>query len=286
MNDGSVEPCSSVDPQHMMTDHTRICCSSSKETATRLNGREIRVLISHSDPLISAGLKAVLHKRRDLKVVFTQFGNEFAREIAEKSPEADVVIADYESGLRLSETGLESSGRVLILTHNDGEAEICRALERGARGYLLLGCSPEDLVAGIRSVYQGGVAFGPLVARRIAENMSQRALTARQESVLRQLMLGMSNKRIAVKFALTEGTVKTHVKSILAKLKAASRTEAIAIAHRRGLLPYETGGNQAGGALSPAVCTIGELGGLEGIQADTPRQSSRFDKRCVSPEEE
>jgi DNA-binding NarL/FixJ family response regulator len=194
------------------------------------------------------------------------------REIAGESADADVVIADYESGLRLSETGRESSGRVVILTHSDGEAEICRALERGARGYLLLGCSPEDLVAGIRSVYQGGVAFGPLVARRIAENMSQQALTAREESVLRQLMLGLSNKRIAVKFTLTEGTVKTHVKSILAKLNAASRTEAIAIARRRGLLPYESEGNQAGAALSRAMCTIGELSGFR-----------RHSGRCSAP---
>jgi DNA-binding NarL/FixJ family response regulator len=235
----------------MLTERARICRNFPKETATRLNGPdvphsgEIRVLISHSDPLISAGLEAVLQKRRGLKVVFPRFGNEFAHDIDGESAEADVVIADYESALRLSETSRESRGRLVILTHSDSEAQICRALERGARGYLLLGCSPEDLVEGIRSVYQGGVAFGPQVARRIAENMTQQALTAREESVLRQLMLGLSNKRIAVKFTLTEGTVKTHVKSILAKLNAASRTEAIAIAHRRGLLPYESEGNQA-----------------------------------------
>lgn len=235
----------------MLTERASICRNFSKETATRLNGPdvphsgEIRILISHSDPLISAGLEAVLQKRRGLKVVFPRFGNEFAHDIDGESAEADVVIADYESALRLSETRRESRGRLVILTHSDSEAQICRALERGARGYLLLGCSPEDLVEGIRSVYQGGVAFGPQVARRIAENMTQQALTAREESVLRQLMLGLSNKRIAVQFTLTEGTVKTHVKSILAKLNAASRTEAIAIAHRRGLLPYESEGNQA-----------------------------------------
>jgi hypothetical protein len=80
MSDGSVQPRSSVDPQHMMTDHASICRNSSKETSTRLDGCEIRVLISHSDPLISAGLEAVLHKRRDLKVMFPQFGSAFARD--------------------------------------------------------------------------------------------------------------------------------------------------------------------------------------------------------------
>ena len=235
----------------MLTERAGICRNFPKGTATRLNGPdvplsgEIRVLISHSDPLISAGLEAVLQNRRGLKVVFPRFGSELAHDIDGESAEADVVIADYESALRLSETSRESRSRLVILTHSDSEARICRALERGARGYLLLGCSPEDLVEGIRSVYHGGVAFGPLVTRRIAENMTQQALTAREESVLRQLMLGLSNKRIAVKFTLTEGTVKTHVKSILAKLNAASRTEAIAIAHRRGLLPYESEVNQA-----------------------------------------
>jgi DNA-binding NarL/FixJ family response regulator len=233
-----------------VTDRASMFRNFPNDISTRLNGSdvshscEIRVLISHSDPLISAGLEAVLQKRRDLRVVFPRFGSESACETHGESAEADVVIADYESWLRLSEAGSELRDRVVILTHSDSEARICRALEGGARGYLLLGCSPDDLVEGIRSVYRGGVAFGPLVARRIAENMTQQALTAREEFVLRQLMLGLSNKRIAVKCTLTEGTIKTHVKSILGKLNAANRTEAIAIVHRRGLLPYESEGSQ------------------------------------------
>jgi DNA-binding NarL/FixJ family response regulator len=218
-----------------------------KETSTCLNGHEvprlvdIGVLIFHSDPFIAAGLEAVLRKRRDLKILIPRTGTDVAL-ANEESVKADVVIADYESGLRLSETGRESGGRVVILTHSDSEDQICRALQRGVRGYLLLGCTPEELVVGIRSVYEGGVALGPLVAGRIAENMKQQALTAREKGVLRQLMLGLSNKRIAAKFNLREGTIKTHVKSILGKLNATSRTEAIAIAHRRGLLAYQSEG--------------------------------------------
>jgi DNA-binding NarL/FixJ family response regulator len=211
-----------------------------KGTATCANGYDVqyrsvvRVRILHSDPFIAAGLEAVLQKRRDLKVVIAGVGSESANLIGE-SAEADVVIADYESGLRLSEAGRESHRRVVILTQSDGEAQICHALKHGARGYLLLGCSPEDVVEAIRSVCQGGVALAPFVARRITENMKQVALTSRQKNILRQLMLGLSNKRIAVECSVTEGTVKTHVKAILAKLNATSRTEAIAIAHRRGL---------------------------------------------------
>ena len=216
-----------------------------KENSPCLNGHgvqpsgQIRVLISHSDPLIAAGLEAVLRKHPELKIVISRPESEVACADVD-SAEADIVIADYGSGLRLSAAGRESSGQVVILTHSDSESQICRALERGVRGYLLLGCSPGQLVEGIRSVYEGGVALGPLVACRLAESMKQQPLTAREEGVLRQLMLGLSNKGIADKFALAEGTVKAHVKSIFAKLSATSRTEAIAIAHRRGLLACES----------------------------------------------
>ena len=156
-----------------------------RETSACPNGHEvphsgeIRVLISHSYPLIAAGLEAVLTKRRDLKIMIPRPGSEVTR-VDGESVEAHVVIADYESGLRLSDTGRESRARVVILTHSDNEAQICRALQCGARGYLLLGCSPEELVESIRSVYEGGVAVGPLVACRLAENMKQQALTARE----------------------------------------------------------------------------------------------------------
>jgi DNA-binding NarL/FixJ family response regulator len=199
---------------------------------------QIHVLIAHSDPVISAGLTAIFGKRRDFRVVVPRSDRIVSRRAASESP-VDVVVADYESGLRLAAGEPTWRGRVVILTHSDGEAMICQALERGARGYLLLGCSLPDLVGGIRAVHDGGVAVGPLVARRIAEKMKQKALTGREEATLRLMMVGLSNKRIAQKLAVTEGTVKAYVKSILGKLKAMSRTEAAAIAQRRGILPEE-----------------------------------------------
>jgi len=127
----------------------------------------------------------------------------------------------------------------MILTHTESEAKICHALERGARGYLLLGCSLKDLMDALRSVHVGGIALGPLVASRIADRMKQEALTRREGEILRQLVLGQSNKTIAAKLALSVGTVKTHVKSILRKLDATNRTEAVAIAQRRGIVQEE-----------------------------------------------
>jgi DNA-binding NarL/FixJ family response regulator len=222
-------------------------CRDPKETSTSLNRHElphmaeIRILILHSDPFIAAGLEAVLSKRSDLKVVTPRPGSVTSR-LDGQSAEADVVIADYDSGLRFSDTGRGSRERVVILTHSDSEAQICRALENGARGYLLFGCSPDEMVKCIRSVYEGGVALEPLVASRVADNMNKPALTAREEGILRQVMFGLSNKRIAKKFNLAEGTIKTHLKSIFTKLHARSRTEATAIAHRRGLLASESEG--------------------------------------------
>ena len=189
---------------------------------------KIKVLIVHSDPLIAAGLEATLGRMREFEMVVGGIGV--------RLPAAEVVVTDYDSGLRLIAAGSPLSRRVMILTHSDSEAKICHALEQGARGYLLLGCSLQELAAGLRSVYLGGIALGPLAATRIADRMKQQALTRREGDILRHMMLGMSNKAIASKLTLAVGTVKTHVKSVLEKLEASSRTQAVSIAQRRGIL--------------------------------------------------
>jgi DNA-binding NarL/FixJ family response regulator len=201
----------------------------------------ITVHIAHPDPLISAGLAATLRKQRDFEVVVCSPESAVSHSTATHVSPPDVVIADYDSGLRLTASKRAWSDRVVILTHNDSEAKICHALEQGARGYLLLGCSLKDLMDGLRSVHLGGIALGPLVAKRIADSMKQQALTRREEDILAHMIVGLSNKGIASKLALAVGTVKTHVKSILRKLDAASRTEAAAIAQRRGILQEERG---------------------------------------------
>src|SRR5438105_13753046 len=159
----------------------------------------IRVLIAHGDPLIAAGLGATLGRLRDFEAVTGG-----TRALA-----PDLVIADYEAGLRLIGAGGALSRRVLILTHSDSEAKIGHALEQGARGYMLLGCSLQELVDGLRSMYVGGIAVGPLVASRIAERMTQQALTRRDGDIPRYLMLCMSNKAIATKLTLAVRTVNT-----------------------------------------------------------------------------
>jgi DNA-binding NarL/FixJ family response regulator len=200
-----------------------------------------KVLIAHGDPLIAAGLAITLQRQRDFKAYVCKPAATPSDPKGSDLPAADVVVADYDSGMRLIMSAAAVRHRVMILTHNDGEASICRALEQGARGYLLLGCSLQDLFDGLRAVRIGGIALGPLVASRVAQWMKQRALTPREADILRQMMPGHSNKRIALELNVAVGTVKTHVKSILDKLEAASRTEAVAIAQRRGILQEERG---------------------------------------------
>jgi two-component system NarL family response regulator len=202
----------------------------------------VRVFIAHGDPLIAAGLHATIGRMRDFEATASPL-----RQIA-----PDVVIADYDTGLRLIGSGGPLGRRVMILTHSDSEAKICHALEQGARGYILMGCSLQDLAEGLRSVHAGGIALGPVVASRIADRMKQQALTRREGDILRYMMLGLSNKAIASKLTLAVGTVKTHVKSVLEKLDATSRTQAVSIAQRRGILRDEDE-RYAGGQLAARV---------------------------------
>jgi DNA-binding NarL/FixJ family response regulator len=197
---------------------------------------QIKVLIAHSDPLISAGLSAALSERPDFKVAVCNPELSVSHSAGSHFSASDVVVADYDSGLRLASLKRTSADRVMILTDNHSETKICDALARGIRGYLLLGCSVENLMEGIRSVHMGEMALDLLVAGRIAEHTMQEALTRREEDILAQIVLGLSNKAIALKLTVAVGTVKTHVRSILRKLDAASRTEAAAIAQRRGIL--------------------------------------------------
>lgn len=194
---------------------------------------EVSVMILYADPVIAAGLAAVLGKSGGFVIA--------------PAPEpgaivwvplaADVVLADYDAAMRLAQSAQQWAKKLVVFTHHDSEAKICRALESGASGYLLHGASVAELIEGIRSVCDGGVALSPLVAARITNRFQGRTLTPRESAVLEQLMLGLSNKAIARQLNLGVGTVKTYVKAILQKLEADSRTAAVIAAQRRGLLP-------------------------------------------------
>jgi DNA-binding NarL/FixJ family response regulator len=126
--------------------------------------------------------------------------------------------------------------KVLVIAGIDREWEIRSALERGVRGYLLVGCSLEELMEGVRVVHRGARYLSPQVATRLAESISLEPLTSREEEVLRLVVEGLCNKAVGRRLGIAVGTVKSHLKSTFDKLKVESRTQAIAVVERRGLL--------------------------------------------------
>jgi DNA-binding NarL/FixJ family response regulator len=194
---------------------------------------EVSVMILCADPIISAGSAGVLHQCAGFEIVPASEPDNFVC----SPPPADVVVADYETAMGLAESAPQWASNLVVFTNHDSETKICRALESGARGYLLHGVAVRELCEGICCVHRGGIALSPLVAARITNRIRGEPLTPREKAVLEQLMLGLSNKVIARTRDLRVGTVKTHVKSILQKLDANSRTAAVVTAQRRGILP-------------------------------------------------
>jgi DNA-binding NarL/FixJ family response regulator len=197
---------------------------------------KLTVVIAHHDPFISAGLARHLGDLAEFEPLVS--GLELGAAIA-GSDSRGVVVADYDSGLGLLGSNSRWRDRIVIFTERDGEASICHAMEQGVRGYLLLGCSVADVAAAIRTVREGGYALAPLVASRIAERIRWEKLTPSELDILRLLFVGLRNKEIARATSRTTETVKTHVKTIFRKLDARSRTQAVMVAQRRGILLEE-----------------------------------------------
>jgi two-component system NarL family response regulator len=190
----------------------------------------IRILVTHSDPVAHAGLTSALNAYADFEV-------EDYRE-SEALFESDVIAANFDLGMAIlsSARSLGRSVKVLIVTNNDRECDIRRALKQGARGYVLQGCSLDELAAAVREAVAGGVHLGASIAQRLAESIYGDPLTAREEEVLGHVVEGLCNKEIARELDLAVGTVKSHLRAVYAKLDVKSRTHAVAVARRRGLL--------------------------------------------------
>jgi DNA-binding NarL/FixJ family response regulator len=194
-------------------------------------GRKLTIVITHRDPFFSAGLACQLGNFAEFEPVVSGAALEAS------SLPGDVVVADYDSGLRVLRSNSRWSDRVVILTERDSEASICHAIELGVRGYLLLGCGVSDMATAIHTVHQGGYALVPLVATRIAEWTGWEKLTRSELEILQLLIAGLSNKEIALETSRAAETVKSHIKRIFRKLNARNRTHAVAVAWRRGIFP-------------------------------------------------
>jgi two-component system NarL family response regulator len=155
----------------------------------------------------------------------------------------DVVIADYDNGIGIAKllgrgptVPNQPPARILVVTTREGEADIRRALEAGVRGYLSLGSAPDELTEAVTSLHRGMRWLDRVAAQKLAAGYGQEPLTERETDVLRCLVTGAANKTVAKKLNIALGTVKVHVRSIMGKLDARTRTEAATVAIKRGLL--------------------------------------------------
>jgi DNA-binding NarL/FixJ family response regulator len=201
----------------------------------------IRVFAVDDHPLLREGIAALVNSQPDMVLVAqSASGREAIQEFRKHKP--DVTLMD----LRLPDmSGIDTmiairtdfpEVRVVVLTTFDGDVEIHRALEAGARGYLLKSMPPRELVEAIRQVHAGKKRIPPEVAAHIAEHMSEETLTPREIDVLRHIAGGNRNRDIAERLFISEETVKVHVKHVMEKLGASDRTQAVAIAVRRGII--------------------------------------------------
>jgi DNA-binding NarL/FixJ family response regulator len=201
----------------------------------------IQILCVDDHPLVREGLAAVINSQPDM-VLLAQASNgqEALQEFRAKQP--DVTLMD----LRLpGQSGIDAviairsefpDARIIMLTTFEGDVEIHRALEAGARGYLLKSMPPKDLLEVIRQVHAGKKRIPAQIAAQLAEHLSDEALTGREIEVLSQIAGGNRNRDIAEKLFITEETVKVHIKHIMEKLGASDRTQAVAIGIRRGII--------------------------------------------------
>jgi DNA-binding NarL/FixJ family response regulator len=202
----------------------------------------IRILIAEDHAVVRDGLAAVLKFEPDMTVAgLAKNGLEAVAQFRELKP--NVVLMDLAmpeldgAGAILAICSEFPDARILVLTTYDNDESVFRALENGAKGYLLKDCSTSDLLAAIRKINAGGTHVSDRAAARLAERaMAGGPLSAREIEVLKWIAEGKSNKEIAALLFISEGTVKTHVLSIHEKLGVSDRTEAVVTAIKRGIL--------------------------------------------------
>ncbi len=216
-----------------------------------MNETRIRILVADDHPVVRDGLVAILSTQPDFEVVGeAATGSDVVQKAHLLKP--DVVLLDLEmpemDGVQALRKLRELCGdkvRAVVFTAFDTDERILDAVQAGAKGYLLKGARRDDIFKAVRVVSSGGSLLEPVVASKLLEHMSGRRqdeaqmperLTERESEVLNYLAQGKTNKEIAALMVITERTVKFYVSSILGKLGAGNRTEAVTLAAQRGLV--------------------------------------------------
>ena len=199
------------------------------------------ILVADHHPVVREGLVSILNRQSDLLVVGEATDGRQAIDLYRAlRPDVALIelrlpVVDGPDAIRAILAEYPAS-RIVVLTRYDGDADVRRALEAGVRGYLLKSISSFELVEAVRSVLAGQRWVAAEAAARLTEHVGDSALTERELEVLRLVVDGKSNKRIAAVLRITEGTVKGHINSILSKMRVDDRTQAATQAIRRGII--------------------------------------------------
>jgi two-component system NarL family response regulator len=219
----------------------------SQETTTPLSGpapapaTKIRILIVDDHPLVRVGLRTVINAEPDMEVV-AEAGDGPTAIATFAAQKPDITLMDLRlpgmngpeiiSAIRVN----APTANIIVLTTYDADEDVYRAVQAGARGYLLKGTFAEGMLDAIRHVHAGRRLMAPEVAARLADRVSSPSLTAREVNVLELVAKGMSNREIGAALFLSEDTIKTHLRRIYAKLGVGDRTEAALLAVQRGVV--------------------------------------------------
>ena len=212
-----------------------------KKKPSSAKKKRINILIADDHTVVREGLVSLIRRKSDMVVVGeASNGREAVNLWKEHRP--DVTVLD----LRMPELDgvgaikeireLDENAHIIVLTTYDGDEDIYRAIKAGAKAYLLKDTARDALVDTVRRVHTGETYLPPQLAAKLAERVSGEALSGREMEVLRRMAAGKSNKEIGAELFISEGTVKTHIKSIFTKLDVVTRTEAVATATCRGLI--------------------------------------------------
>ena len=212
-----------------------------KEKPSSTKKKRIRILIVDDHSVVREGLVSLVKRKSDMVVVGEGSNGREAVELW-KEHRPDVTLLDLRMPV-LDGVGaikeireLDENAQIVVLTTYDGDEDIYRAIKAGAKAYLLKDTARDALVNTVRRVHAGETYLPPQLAAKLAERVSGEALSPREVEVLQRMAVGKSNKEIGAELFISEGTVKTHLKSIFSKLDVVSRTEAVATATRRGLI--------------------------------------------------
>jgi two-component system, NarL family, response regulator len=214
------------------------------QTESTVAALKAGVLLVDDHALLRTGVAKIINQERDLQVI-AEAGNGVEAVEAYERHRPDVTLLDLRMPIM---EGVEAvrlirerdpDARVIVLTTYDTDEEISRALKAGAKAYVLKDISADDLIQCIRDVLAGKTYLAPAAAAKLAEGVSHVQLSPRELATLRLMADGKANKEIANELGISDRTVKTHLGHLFEKLGVTSRTEAVKVATRRGLVRLE-----------------------------------------------